>query len=121
MTQRRELQFSMVVIVVLMTILSTLPSEQRLPVNAQDSTREAIVSTTGHPATDHLELQPITADNADQITPIKWLERGTITTLAWSPDGETFALASSAGLWLYPTNDLNAAPRLLEGHTAKVT
>lgn len=47
--------------------------------------------------------------------------RGEVIDLAVSPDGTTLAIATTAGLWLYPIADLNAAPRLLDGHTAALT
>ncbi len=57
---------------------------------------------------------------AHAADPIR-MGRGEVTDLAVSPDGLTLAVATTAGLWLYSTADLNAAPRLLDGHTAALT
>lgn len=62
---------------------------------------------------------PITL--ADDILPVATLGRGWINDLAWSPDGETLAAATAAGIWLYEAHDLDAAPRFLQGHTAPVS
>lgn len=56
---------------------------------------------------------PITPDNAVQLTRLAMLGRGWINQIAWSPDGTTLAVASSAGVWLHDTADLDAAPRFL--------
>jgi WD40 repeat protein len=56
----------------------------------------------------------ITADNAGQLTRLAVLGRGWINQIAWSPDGTTLAVGSSAGVWLHDTANLAAAPRFLE-------
>lgn len=56
----------------------------------------------------------ITADNAAQITRLAILGRGWINQIAWSPDGTTLAVGSSAGVWLHDAADLDAVPRFLE-------
>jgi WD40 repeat protein len=56
----------------------------------------------------------ITGDNAAQLTRLAILGRGWINQIAWSPDGTTLAVASSVGVWLHDTADLNTAPRFLE-------
>jgi WD40 repeat protein len=56
----------------------------------------------------------ITADNAAQLTRLAILGRGWINQIAWSPDGTILAVASSAGVWLHDSADLDAAPRFLE-------
>lgn len=44
------------------------------------------------------------------------LGRGSALRTAWSPDGETLAVAGSLGIWLYDVSDLEAEPRLIEGY-----
>ena len=63
---------------------------------------------------------PLGVDNVDQIVELQRLGRGRISQLAYSPDGQTLAVASSIGIWLYDAGNLSARPRLLEGHTASV-
>lgn len=48
------------------------------------------------------------------------LGRGSVTSVAWSPDGITLAAAGSAGVWLYDTADFTAEPRLLRGQTGEL-
>lgn len=55
------------------------------------------------------------------IEPVARLGRGWVTALAWSPEGETVAVASAVGIWLYEAADLHAEPRLLEGHSEPVS
>lgn len=64
---------------------------------------------------------PITAANASTVTELARLGRGTANCLAWSPDGQTLAVGGSLGIWLYHADDLQAAPRLLTGHTDVIT
>jgi WD40 repeat protein len=59
---------------------------------------------------DHL---PITVANAHEVTQLAMLERGYASSLVWSPDGKTLAVASSVGVWLYNDTDLTSEPRLL--------
>lgn len=67
-------------------------------------------------------LIPITHDNINQVTQLMMLGRGSVTSAVYSPDGQTIAVASSVGIWLYDANDPNATePRLLQGHTAAVS
>jgi WD40 repeat protein len=56
---------------------------------------------------------------ADTITRSETLGRGWVNDLDWS--GDTLAVATSVGVWLYDADDLNAAPRLLAGHTGPVS
>ena len=56
---------------------------------------------------------------AETIDRVTTLGRGWINDVDWS--GDTLAVASSVGVWLYDANDLNAVPRLLQGHTAPVS
>jgi WD40 repeat protein len=68
-------------------------------------------------------LAVITPENADQIQQIGFLGRGTITDMAWSPDGSVLALGSlpSGIIWLYNPGDLNVEPRWLTGNPGGVT
>jgi WD40 repeat protein len=70
-------------------------------------------------------LAVISTENASDLEQLAVLGQGTIggrtsNTIAWSPDGETIALAGSIGVWLYEVDNLGAEPRLLEGHTGVV-
>jgi WD40 repeat protein len=66
-------------------------------------------------------LEVITVENAANIEQLAILGQGTLGhTVAWSPDGETIAVAGSIGVWLFNANNLEASPRLLEGHTGVV-
>lgn len=51
-------------------------------------------------------LQPIRADNATQIARIAQLGKGAIRNYAWSSDGQTIALATSLGVYLYDATTL---------------
>ena len=66
-------------------------------------------------------LEPITAWNADRLVELARLGQGQIRDVAWSPDGETLAIASSIGVWLYDSDNLAHQPRLFEGHSKPVT
>jgi WD40 repeat protein len=58
---------------------------------------------------------PITADNANEIVELARYGDGVFgSSLAWSPDGETLAVAGSLGVWLYDGDDLEAPPRLID-------
>lgn len=59
------------------------------------------------------QIEPITPDNAGRIQLLNRLGRGVVQDIAWSPDGTTLAVASSIGVWLYPTGTFDVAPRLL--------
>ncbi|MDZ4763195.1 MAG: hypothetical protein SGI73_01490 [Chloroflexota bacterium] len=59
--------------------------------------------------------EPITPNNAARIEPLARLGDGVIRDVAWSPDGNTLAVASSIGVWLYDVGDLDAPGRLFEG------
>ena len=49
----------------------------------------------------------------EAVVPLLRLGRGIAHDIAWSPDGETLAMASSVGVWLYDPDDLEAEPSLL--------
>jgi WD40 repeat protein len=57
-------------------------------------------------------LQPITPDNAAELTQIARLGSGVVRALAWSPDGSRLAVATSIGVWLYDGNRLDNATLL---------
>src|SRR5258705_7519077 len=63
----------------------------------------------------------ITSKNAAQVREIAHFGKGTFDSVVWSPDGKTIAVGGSAGAWLYETENFDAEPRLLEGHTDPVT
>ncbi len=62
----------------------------------------------------------ITADNAAQVERLEWLGRGVPYYVSWSPDGKTLAVGTTIGIWLYERDNLDAPPRLLEGHTSGI-
>ncbi|MHB8752733.1 MAG: WD40 repeat domain-containing serine/threonine protein kinase, partial [Aggregatilineales bacterium] len=77
----------------------------------------ATVIPTATPIASDLGTVPITTANAAQVRQLAQLGNGTIgNSIAWSPDGKTFAVAGSLGIWLYQANTPDAAPYLLEGH-----
>jgi len=56
---------------------------------------------------------PITLENVNALASIHYLGRGAPTVVQFSPDGQTLAVGSSVGLWLYDMTDLTAPPRRL--------
>lgn len=48
-----------------------------------------------------------------QVELLRTLGRGAGYGIAWSPDGETIAVASSVGVWLYNTSNFDAPPQFL--------
>lgn len=76
-----------------------------LPVHAQDGG-----STSNN-------LAPINQDNASQVEELRVLGRGDVRDVAWSPDGQTIAIAGSLGLWLYAPDNLAAEPSRLAEET----
>lgn len=68
-----------------------------------------------------LTRTPITAANADRLVELARLEPDRhVEAVAWSPDGALLAVGGTHGIYLYQTDDLDAEPRLLAGHTDKV-
>lgn len=63
--------------------------------------------------------ETITAENGSGVTQLMRLGRGTVTSLAFSPDGATIAVASSVGTWLYAADALDTPtdPTLLTSAT----
>lgn len=96
--------------------------EVRIETPAESQTVPAI--TTPGPVPD-LTLLPssppevISRSNLDHVTQLAMLGQGTTRWMALSPDGQTLALASSAGIWLYEAHSLQPQ-RLLEGHRGEV-
>jgi len=56
---------------------------------------------------------PITAANIDQVTELLRIGRGTLNQVVYSPDGNTVAVASGIGVWLYDAETL-ATHRFIE-------
>lgn len=48
------------------------------------------------------------------ILPYERIGRGVIDGIAWSPDGQTLAVAGHLGVWLYNSGNLQAEPNLLD-------
>lgn len=57
--------------------------------------------------------KPITPHNVDQVVEFAMIGRGYVHSIAYSPDGLSFAVSSSVGIWIYDTADWMAEPRLL--------
>src|SRR5690348_12670249 len=49
--------------------------------------------------------------NTGQLT-YRFLSKGSIENILWSPTGKVFAVSSSAGTWLYDTSDFRKQPTL---------
>ncbi|MCL4252367.1 MAG: hypothetical protein KJ043_01140 [Anaerolineae bacterium] len=63
----------------------------------------------------------ITPENIAQLTELEVIGRGVIYNAIYSPDGNLIAVAGSRGVWLYDAQDLDAEPRLLNGHRGPTT
>ncbi len=57
----------------------------------------------------------ITAQNADRMAELARLGRGTLNQMTISPDGQTLAVASSLGVWLYDVESLKSLKLMAEG------
>src|SRR5262245_22566557 len=55
----------------------------------------------------------INAENADHLSVIETLGRGSLTDAAWTADGKTLVVASANGLWLYDAGNLEDEPQFL--------
>ncbi len=62
----------------------------------------------------------INPDTASKVQPVAHIGRGTISQVAWSPDGQTLAVGAGAGIWLYSASDLGAEPRLIGNYSTNV-
>lgn len=63
------------------------------------------------PSTDFLaSLEPITVDNASQVTPLASLQGDKIYDLEWAADGQTLAVAGSGVVYLYDGMDFGQPP-----------
>jgi WD40 repeat protein len=51
------------------------------------------------------DLQPITADNIEQLQVVATLGEGILADADWSPDGATIAAAGAHGIWLMDAQD----------------
>jgi len=61
----------------------------------------------------------ITPQNATQLTQVHQIGDGIAQKIAYSPTGDTFAVLSSLGAWVYDVNNPATAPFLLDGHTTR--
>ncbi|MCL4252534.1 MAG: PD40 domain-containing protein [Anaerolineae bacterium] len=59
----------------------------------------------------------ITPENARSLRLSHTIGDGRINEAVYSPDGQTIAVASTSGAWLYDADNLQADPILLAGHT----
>ncbi|MBZ0277400.1 MAG: WD40 repeat domain-containing protein, partial [Anaerolineae bacterium] len=59
------------------------------------------------------DLPLITRENVGQLTVVRQMGSGRVTEIAWSPDGNTLAVAGTFGVWLYDTHAWDAPPLLL--------
>lgn len=55
--------------------------------------------------------RPITNTNADDLELIQTFGRGQVNSVAYAPNGEWIAVASTAGTWLYDARELDTARR----------
>lgn len=61
----------------------------------------------------------ITAENASEMVELARLGRGTLNQMTFSPDGQTLAVASSLGIWLYNVENPET-PKLIVEDTGQV-
>lgn len=80
------------------------------PARAQDATPSALPP-----------LEPITAVDAGEVQQLSRFGYGAITALAFSPDGQYFAVGTGIGILLYTTDDYAKSPRFLEGGTTTIS
>jgi WD40 repeat protein len=58
-------------------------------------------------------LEPITTENAARLQELTVIGRGEFASVDLSPDGNTLAVGTTAGVWFYDFNDLSAEPTYL--------
>ncbi len=63
-------------------------------------------------------LEIITRENIGELTELAQLGNGTIHSVAWSPDGESLAVAGALGVWLYEVDNLGASSLILNSERA---
>ena len=74
-------------------------------------------------ARESTELKPIAADTISNFVQLQIVGRGTFSAADISPDGNTLAVGTTAGIWFYQLNNLAAAPVYQQygtGFTSKV-
>lgn len=74
-------------------------------------------------ARESTELKPITVDTISNFEQLQIVGRGTFSAADISPDGNTLAVGTTAGIWFYQLNNLTAAPVYQQygtGFTSKV-
>ena len=64
-------------------------------------------------ATQEINLEAITSENVNRLEEIEVIGRGTFLTADISPDGNTLAVGTRAGVWLYDFHNLAAEPYYL--------
>ena len=65
--------------------------------------------------------QPADQDESLSATLINTMGRGWFTSADWSPDGETLAISTSIGIWLYHIDDLSEPFQWLQAETAPMS
>ncbi len=58
----------------------------------------------------------ISPDNAGQVAQLAMIGRGYPIDVAYSPDGNLFAISTTIGVWLYDAKNLQSDPRLLTNY-----
>jgi WD40 repeat protein len=100
-------------LILLLLGLCLLPAQSRyLSAASFDSspTPTAFATADNNPS----DLAPITPENAQQIKSIKRFGQGMVKQVMWSPDNKLLGICSSAGIWLYRTDNFDSEPRLLQ-------
>jgi WD40 repeat protein len=57
--------------------------------------------------------EAISTENAAQLTKLATIGSGSISSVAWSPDGKLIALPGTVGVWLYQADDLSKPMTLI--------
>ena len=87
------------------------PGTAVTPIQTPDTlTPDTLTPETQTPGT------ALTPASVDQLVALQRLGRGTVNTIAASPDGQTLAVGGSLGVWLYDSTSLEPQG-LLSGHT----